>query len=126
MGIRHCLNGAMLALAIASGVSSPLLAQDETPSTGVFKSAQQLYDLCTSPDSTEVEGCDYFLMSAHDMMKLYGDTGMGGDKICLPTGTTALELRETLLAYWEADFEGLKYSAVSTVYNALVEAYGCE
>jgi hypothetical protein len=124
MKIRYGL-GATLALAIA-GVSGSATAQDDQiPSTGVFKTTQQVYELCVSTDAAEGELCDHYIMAAHDMIKLYGDTELGGEKICLPTGTPVAEIREALIEYWESEDGGLQYSAVSTIYNALVGAYGC-
>lgn len=116
----------MLALAVTAGTVGPAQAQDAIPSSGIFKSAQQIYDMCTSSVATEVEYCDYFIMSSHDMIKLYGDTGLGGSMICLPTGTVLGDVRRVMIAYWESDRGGLEYSAVSTIYNALVEEYPCE
>lgn len=117
---------ATLAAALIAATSAPAAGQsDETPSSGVFKTAQELFDLCTSSNETDVEACDWFIMAAHDMMKLYGDTGMGGDRICIPLETPELEVRNTVLAYWRADSGSLRYSAVSTVYNALIAAYPC-
>jgi hypothetical protein len=102
------------------------LAQDGTPASGVFKNAAEIYPLCTSSQTKEVEACDWYLMAAHDMMKFYGDTNMGGGKICLPMGTKAIEVRNAVLAYWRADPDSRKYSAVSTTYNALVEKFPCK
>ena len=111
------------ASALAPGGAS---AQDDsTPSTGVFKTAEEVYTLCSSNVDTDVEACDWYIMAAHDMVKFYGDTETGGTKLCVPEGTQAETIREVVLDYWRADTEGLQYSAVSTIYNALEAEYGC-
>ncbi|MCW3838068.1 Rap1a/Tai family immunity protein [Sphingomonas canadensis] len=116
--------GAVLltAAAMAPGAAQ---AQESTPSTGVFKTAQEVFTICNSTKEVDVEACDWFIMSAHDMMKFYGDTDTGGEKICLPQGTKALEVRTAVLDYWRSKPEARKYSAVSTIYNALTQKYGC-
>jgi hypothetical protein len=117
---------AALTIALVAATSVPVAAQrDEVPSSGVFKTAQEIYALCTSQDAKEVEACDWFIMGAHDMMKLYGDAELGGDRICLPIGTQMIQVRETVLAYWRSGQSSLSYSAVSTIYNALTAAYPC-
>ena len=115
----------VLACTLAAALPVAATAQDSTPSTGVFKTAQQLYDMCTSDDETDVEMCDWFIMSAHDMMKFYGDTDMGGSEICLPMGTKELDVRNAVLSYLQGRSGSMGYSAVSTIYNALTAAYPC-
>ena len=116
---------AMLAVASALPSQGALAQNDSTPSTGVFKTAEEIYDLCVSSDVSDVEACDWYIMAAHDMIKFYGDTDTGGAKLCVPTGTQARVIREVVLDYWRADPDGLQYSAVSTIYNALEAEYGC-
>ena len=126
--MRKAIDAAVAAVVLAGGALTPCaaLAQDDaTPSTGVFKTAEEIYALCVSEEVAQVETCDWYLMAAHDMIKFYGDTDTGGTKLCIPEGTQAQVIREVLLAYWRADPDGLQYSAVSTVYNALEENYGC-
>jgi len=122
---------------IKSGVAAVLLAgsalsaggawaqTDTTPSTGVFKTAQDIYALCTSDEASDLEACDWFIMAGHDMIKFYGDTDTGGTKLCIPEGTQALTIRQVMLDYWRSNLEELEYSAVSTIYIALEEEYGC-
>lgn len=118
------LGAAMLA---GLGIAMPgaALAQSSTPSTGVFKTAQQVFDLCTSTEDDEIENCDFFIMASHDMMKFYGDTDMGGTKICVPMGSKELDIRNAVIAYWRANPEARKFSAVSTIYNALTQKFPC-
>jgi hypothetical protein len=117
---------AAVLLAASALVPGLALAQDNsTPSTGVFKTAEEIHALCTSDDAGDVEACDWYLMAAHDMIKFYGDTETGGTKLCIPEGTQAGVIREVVLDYWRADPDGLQYSAVSTIYNALEAEYGC-
>ena len=125
MTIVSVTGRAVLACALAAALPVAVTAQDSTPSTGVFKTAQQLYDMCTSDDELDVESCDWFIMAAHDMMKFYGDTDMGGSKICLPTGTEELEVRNAVVSYLQNSPGSLRYSAVSTIYNSLTAAYPC-
>ena len=122
--IRRAAAAALLAVSgLAAGAAS---AQDDsTPSTGVFKTAEEIHALCTSDDEADLEACDWYIMAAHDMMKFYGDTETGGTALCIPEGTQALTIRDVVIAYWQADPEGLQYSAVSTIYNALEAEYGC-
>jgi len=117
--------GAVL-LAWSALAPGAVLAQDDsTPSSGVFKTAEEIHALCTSDDESEIDACDWYLMAAHDMMKFYGDTETGGAVLCIPEGTRADTIRTVVLEYWQADAEGLQYSAVSTIYNALEAEYGC-
>lgn len=125
MGISTIVLRAGMAVALAANTATPLAAQDSTPSSGVFKTAQQLYDVCTSSSEAELDYCDWFIMGAHDMMKFYGDTGAGGSTICIPIGTEELAVRNMVIAYWRSGRTSLSYSAVSTIYNALVETYPC-
>jgi hypothetical protein len=125
MRLSKVLGRGALAAVLLTAVPGMLAAQDSTPSSGVFKTAQQMFDSCTSSEAADLEMCDSFIMGAHDMMKFYGDTGAGGSPICIPAGTQALVVRDTVIAYWRNDAAGLQYSAVSTIYNALVEAYPC-
>lgn len=107
-------------------VAVPAQAQSgSTASTGVFKTAQQLFDICTSEDSADLESCDWFIMASHDMIKFYGDTNTGGEKICVPADSKELDVRNTVIAYWRGNPEAMRYSAVSTIYNALIQAYPC-
>jgi hypothetical protein len=126
MGNLIKVGAAAMLLALSALSPGVAMAQDDsTPSTGVFKTAEEIYTLCASEESSDLEACDWYLMAAHDMIKFYGDTDTGGAKLCIPTGTQALEIRNVLLEYWRADLDGLRYSAVSTIYNALEAEYGC-
>ena len=113
------------ALIMAAVSVAPVAAQDSTPSSGVFKTGQQVYDLCTSKVGTDQDNCDYFIMAAHDMVKFYGDTKMAEGNICLPQGIKAIEVRTVVLDYWRGKMAGLKYSAVSSIRNALFQKYPC-
>lgn len=113
------------ALLLAAAPAAPASAQDSTPSSGVFKTGQQVYDLCVSKTAAERDACDYFIMGAHDMIKLYGDTKLAADNVCLPEGITALEVRNAVLDYWRGKTGGLKFSAVSSIRNALFQKYPC-
>ena len=122
------IQSGIAALVLAGGALLPVVApaqDDSTPSTGVFKTAEEIHALCVSEAAADLEACDWYIMAAHDMMKFYGDTDAGGSKLCIPTGTQALTIRNVVLAYWNADPDGLQYSAVSTIYNALEAEYGC-
>ena len=123
--------------AMKSGAAAVLLAgvalmpglaraqDDSTPSTGVFKTAQEIYTLCVSDETSDIEACDWYIMAAHDMIKFYGDTDTGGTKICIPMGTQELAIRNIMLDYWRANSDDLGFSAVSTIYLALEAEYGC-
>ena len=126
--MRNSIKSGAAAVLLASGTLAPgfALAQDDsTPSTGVFKTAEEIYSLCSSDVDSDVEACDWYIMAAHDMIKFYGDTETGGTKLCIPEGTEAQVIRGVVLDYWRDDPDGLQYSAVSTIYNALEAEYGC-
>lgn len=115
-----------LVVALLIALPGTAMAQDDsTPSSGVFKTADQINSLCLSKKAEDVDACDWYIMAAHDMMKFYGDTEMGGDSICLPLGTKAEAVRGTVVAYWRNP-NSLKHSAVSTIYNALAAKYPCK
>ena len=123
------IKSGVAALVLAGGALVPGMApaqDDSTPSTGVFKTAEEIHALCVSEEEADLEACDWYLMAAHDMIKLYGDTETGGTKLCIPEGTQAGVIREVVLDYWRADPDGLQYSAVSTIYNALEAEYVAE
>lgn len=125
--IHAAFRPAAAALLLAGlAMPSAVRAQDDAvPSTGVFKTGEDLFPLCTSAKADEVEYCDWYVMAAHDMIKFYGDTGTGGDKICLPVGSKEVAVREAVVNYWRNRPEARRYSAASTIYNALSERYGC-
>lgn len=122
-------SGAFLGLfAIAAMATAvPVSAEEESmPSTGVFKTSQQLSDMCNSEEDADLDGCYYFLMGAYDMMKFYGDVDLGGAKICAPDNVTADLVRKAVLDYWSKHPGTMKLSASSSVYNALVEGFPCK
>ena len=126
--MRNSIKAGAAAVLLAGSALAPggALAQDDsTPSTGVFKTAGEIHELCTSDDEGDVEACDWYIMAAHDMIKFYGDTDTGGTKLCIPMGTQQQVLRRIVVNYWQADPDGLRHSAVSTIYNALEAVYGC-
>jgi hypothetical protein len=126
--MRDLMKSGAAAMLLVAGTLSPGLAwaqDDSTPSTGVFKTAEEVYDLCLSDEASDVDACDWYIMAAHDMIKFYGDTETGGTKLCIPTGTQAQAVRQVVVDYWLSDPDGLQYSAVSTIYNALEAEYGC-
>ena len=123
--MRHSVVSALLASAALTLAGPAAAAPDSTPSSGVFKTGQEVHDLCVSKDDADVSACDYFIMAVHDAIKLYGDTKMADSNLCPPEGVTALELRNTVLAYWNGRTTSLKYSAVSSIRNALFQKYGC-
>lgn len=123
--VRFTKAALMFAASFVAVSAISAAAQDTTPSSGVFKTGQQIYDLCVSKDAADLEQCDYFIMAAHDMIIFYGDTKMAESKICLPAGTKVVDIRDVILARWRADPGALEYSAVSVIRNALNEKYGC-
>lgn len=115
------------AITLLAASASASLAQPPatTPSTGVFKTGQQVYDMCVSNKAEDITACDWFIMAGHDMMKFYGDIGMGGDKICVPQGTTSAALRQTLVDFWKEAPARRTSSASSAIYIALRDKYPC-
>ena len=120
---RTVLRGIAVLFAVAAAM--PATAQESMPSSGVFKTGQQVYDLCVSKAVSDQDQCDYFIMAAHDMIKLYGDLELAEGNICLPKGVAALEVRKVVLDYWRGKPGGLKFSAVSSIRNALFQKYPC-
>lgn len=119
-----------LTIAICSALyaNSALAVQADdgsVPGTGIFKSGQDVYDLCISSRQSDVAICDWFLMGAHDMMKFYGDVGLGGSKICMPIGTLPSEVRSVVVAFWKEKPERRELSASSAIYIALTDRYPC-
>lgn len=125
MWMPNRLLGAGVVAALVAGSPTGALAQEETPTSGVFKTAQQMYELCVSRSEEDQAACDWYIMAAHDMMKLYGDTNTGGLKICLPTGTQTIVVRNAVVNYWQQSPSSRRFSAVSTIYNALTGAFPC-
>ena len=105
-------------IAATAGVAAPGMAQD-TPSSGVFKEAGDLYPLCTSKDEADLEVCDWYLMGAFDMAVFFFDTGQAKASFCLPSGSQAITVRQAVVAYLAKDQGRMRFSAVSTVINAL-------
>ncbi|RYD67580.1 MAG: hypothetical protein EOP58_02790 [Sphingomonadales bacterium] len=104
--------------AAAAGCAAPAAAQD-TPSSGIFKKAGDLYPLCTSKDEDDLEVCDWYLMGAFDMAVFFFDTGQTEASFCLPSGSQSITVRQAVVAYLAKDQGRMRYSAVSTVINAL-------
>lgn len=98
-------------------------AQDSTPARGVFKTGEQVYEDCIATDEAALGRCDWFLMGAHDMATFYQDTDQIEAVFCIPKGTTAETLRKVAVDRWRAQPESRKYSAVSSLLNALSEKY---
>lgn len=112
----------LAALAFAPGVAQAQ-AQESIPSTGVFKTGAQINALCISKNATEVAQCESFLMAAHDSFAYFQDIGEIDKAICVPRGTTAATLREVATAYWRDNPTVLKFSAVSSLWNALLARF---
>ena len=100
-------------------VATPAVAQDAIPARSIFKTAGELYPLCTSAKADEIDKCEWYLMAAYDMATYYQDTKQIEVSFCLPTGTLSEKLREVAVDYWRAKPDSRKYSAVSTFLNAL-------
>ena len=98
-------------------------AQDETPARGVFKNGEQVYVDCIASDAAAIARCDWFLMGAHDMATFYQDTDQIEAAFCIPQGTDAETIRKVAVDRWRAQPESRKYSAVSSLLNALSEKY---
>lgn len=110
----------LAALALMPGVAQ---AQESIPATGIYKTGQQIYDLCISAKKGDVDKCEFFLMSAHDSFTYFQDIGELDKAICVPHGTTSDVLREVAVTYWRDNPGVRKYSAVSSFWNALVARF---
>ena len=108
------------ALALLPGVAQ---AQESIPASGIYKTGQQIYDLCTSKNRADIDKCEYFLMGAHDSFIYFQDIGELDKAICVPTGTGSEVLREVAVTYWRDNPDTRKYSAVSSFWNALVARF---
>lgn len=108
---------------LAATTASPAFAQDSIPSRGIFKTGEEIYQLCVSTKPLDLERCDYYLMAAYDMAAYFHDTDQVTASFCLPTGSGAQKLRDAAVSYWRANPNSRKYSAVSNVINALDKIY---
>ena len=98
-------------------------AQDAIPARGVFKSGEQVYVDCIATDAAAVARCDWFLMGAHDMATFYQDTSQIEAAFCVPQHVDIETLRKVAVDRWRAQPESRKFSAVSSLLNALSEKY---
>lgn len=98
-------------------------AQDAIPARGVFKSGEQVYVDCIASDAAAVARCDWFLMGAHDMATFYQDTSQIEAAFCVPQHVDIETLRKVAVDRWRAQPESRKFSAVSSLLNALSEKY---
>ena len=119
--MRTYLNRAAVAAA-AIALALPGGAVAQSPSTGVFKDGNDVYQLCTSRRQPDIDMCEWFLMGAHDMAKYYDDTS-GNNTFCTPDGFNAARLREMMVAFWRDNPDARRYSASSAVRHVLVEAF---
>lgn len=116
--IRHV---ALAATAAALFIAGAAAAQ--TPGTGVFKDGAELYPLCTSSQSADIQICEWYLMGAYDMAKYYDDTS-GNHTFCTPTGTVnAARVRELVVAHLRDNPDHRRFSASSVLRHVLVQNY---
>lgn len=88
-----------------------------------YKTGQQMLDLCGSPRAADLAECDSFLSGARDSFLYLQDIGQIDRDICIPAATGAVTLRQTAVDYWRANPAGRKYSAVSSLWNALAARF---
>jgi hypothetical protein len=110
----------LAALAFMPGAAQ---AQESIPASGIYKTGQQIYDMCTSKNDADVTACEYFLMATHDTIIYYQDIGELDKTICVPNGTNSEVIRGVAVDYWRSNPNSRKYSAVSSFRNALVARY---
>lgn len=120
--MRALLASLFLAAAVTAG---PSTAQDSVPSSGVFKSAKQIQEMCASKNTGDVVACDYYIMAAHDMIKYYGDLKLADGNVCSPKNVPSADVRAVVMEYWRGHPATLNLSAVSSIRNALFEKYPC-
>ncbi|WP_336980460.1 Rap1a/Tai family immunity protein [Altererythrobacter fulvus] len=105
--------------------ASPGHAQSDTPtpSSGVFKTGEDIFTQCSSDDDATLEQCYGFLMGVYDTVTYMQDIGIINPSIC-PVGNAVIgDLRDKVVAYLAS--HDRNFSAVSMVINALTEAYPC-
>ena len=112
--------GMLAAIAFIPGVAQ---AQASIPASSIFRTGQQLFELCTSKSQDEVSRCDSFLIGAQGTVSYLQDIGEIDKAICVPAGTTAEALRGVAVDYWRANPNSRKFSAVSSFWNALAARY---
>ena len=116
------LKSAMLAMMLAGGAAH---AQDDdaTPSSGVFRTGEELYANCSSQDEAEIQLCQEYIMGVYDTVTYMKDIDVINPSICPGDVAVAEDLRDKVVAYLETNNRA--YSAVSMVINALTDAYPC-
>ncbi|HTN15035.1 MAG TPA: Rap1a/Tai family immunity protein [Sphingomonadaceae bacterium] len=122
MRASTALKSAMLALALA-GSAANAQSNDATPSSGVFRTAEQLYATCSSKEDAQRELCAEYIMGVYDTVTYMKDIEVINPSICAGDVVEAEDLQQTVLAYLEANERN--FSAVSMVINALTTAYPC-
>ncbi|MCB5424981.1 hypothetical protein H0274_06920 [Altererythrobacter sp. CC-YST694] len=122
MRATTALKSAMLAMLLAGGAAH---AQDDdaTPSSGVFRTGEELYANCSAQDEAEVQLCQEYIMGVYDAVTYMKDIGAINPSICPGDVAVAEDLRGKVTAYLEVNDRN--YSAVSMVINALTDAYPC-
>lgn len=113
---------AMLALALA-GSAANAQSEEATPSSGVFRTAEQLYASCSSDEDTQRELCAEYIMGVYDTVTYMKDIEVINPSICAGDVVEAEDLRQAVVAHLESSQRN--FSAVSMVINALTTAYPC-
>ncbi|MXO58295.1 hypothetical protein GRI89_01890 [Altererythrobacter salegens] len=115
--------GYLIAMVLATS-GSVARADDGTPTAGVFKTGEQLYEVCTSEDDDEIDRCYWYLMGSWDAMTFYADIDLTDRYACLPEDAVVGELRDVVVSYLRG--ADRSKSAISLTFNALTDYYECE
>lgn len=125
MGVEMRKIANMLFAAALVGASAAATAEEGIPSSGVFKTGDELYAACSSDDEAELDQCYWYIMAVWDTMVFYADIDLTDRYACLSDDSTKVgEMREVVVASLGKDDR--TKSAVSMVFNALTDGYPCE
>ena len=93
----------------------------------------KLISLCTSRDKSVVADCTSYIEGVSDSVSFYQDVrpvdGSKGGKlpayVCVPTATTGVQMRETVVSWAKANPDKLGLQASGVVIRALHAAFKC-
>lgn len=88
--------------------------------------ANTLYEYCKSSDTARNLTCVSYILGASDSYASLTQAGAAPARVCMPEGSTRVQLRDVAVKYMEAHPEYRHFSAASQVILALMDAFPCE
>jgi hypothetical protein len=119
-------------LCLISSLCLPGLASAQTngpaqpAQIGQFVTAENLYEMCSSPDANGQNSCGVYILGAYDMLaKVYNSQAVAGLGVCMNGPATEGDIIFAVRRYLEANPASRQYAASDEILLALRQAYPC-